>query len=202
VHALIRCTSSYVKLLTSLDRSGSVNLKIYCKDRNTSNYYPRDDWYLWYLRRRRTHGEAVPRVKYCTKSIVGLAANFIKSCSNCASPMADKRSKPLLNHVKVKGNVDASFFDDIKPFRDSNGMFISGSYSYLEHVRLCLVSIPNPDSLRRRCNLNQRAKGYAGLHIFHQSKFSRFPKISPLYLKILDFPKKTLLQIAQLQQFP
>jgi hypothetical protein len=54
--------------------------------------------------------------------------------------MADKRSKPLLNHVKVKVNVDASFFDDIKPgavsavIRDSNGMFISGSYSYLEHV--------------------------------------------------------------------
>jgi hypothetical protein len=120
--------------------------------------------------------------------------------------MADKRSKPLLNHVKV--NVDASFFDNIKPgavsavIRDSKGMFISGSYSYLEHMRLCLVRIPNPDSLRRRYNLNQRAKGYAGLHIFHQSKFSSFPKISPLYLKILDFPKKTLLKISQLQQFP
>jgi hypothetical protein len=43
-------------------------------------------------------------------------------------------------------NVDASFFDDIKSgavsavIRYSKGMFISGSYSYLEHVESALTA--------------------------------------------------------------
>jgi hypothetical protein len=41
-------------------------------------------WYLWWMRRARTHGENVHQVKHCVTSMIGLAANFIKSYSKTA----------------------------------------------------------------------------------------------------------------------
>jgi hypothetical protein len=35
-------------------------------------------WYLWWMRRRRTHGEVVPSVNNCKLSILSVATNFEK----------------------------------------------------------------------------------------------------------------------------
>jgi hypothetical protein len=126
----------YILQESAVDRSGSVILENLLRGPNhaipnipqitTREMITVTCWYLWYLRRRRTHGEVVPPAKYCTNSIIGLAANFIKSCLNGTSPVVDKWSKPLSNHVKV--NVDASFFDDIK----------SGAVSAVITLKVCL----------------------------------------------------------------
>lgn len=36
-------------------------------------------WYIWWLRRRRTHGETIPPIPKCAASIRGLAANYAKA---------------------------------------------------------------------------------------------------------------------------
>jgi ribonuclease HI len=77
--------------------------------------------------------------------------------------VVDKWSKPLSDHVKV--NADASFFDDIKSgavsavIRDSKGMFISGSYSYLKHVESASTAeaITMRDGLKLAKNLGCNA---------------------------------------------
>ena len=71
------------------DRSGSVVLQEILKSTPTSvPGYERirihdtvavAAWYIWWLRRRRTHGESVPPVKRCVASILVIAANSAAS---------------------------------------------------------------------------------------------------------------------------
>jgi hypothetical protein len=91
-------------------------------------------WYIWWIRRRRIHDEPVPPVKYRATSILGLTANFIKSCYHCAAPSGAKWVRPLSNHVKL--NVDATFLADARAgatataIRDDKGWFLAGSCAY------------------------------------------------------------------------
>jgi ribonuclease HI len=95
-------------------------------------------WYIWWIRRRRTHDDPVPPVKYRATSILGLTANFIKSLSHAAASSGAKWMRPLSNYVKL--NVDAAFLADVHVgataavIRDDKGQFLVGSCAYLEHV--------------------------------------------------------------------
>ena len=70
------------------DRAGSVILEILLR-RQDNLFQCMDNiglketltiacWYLWWLRRRRTHDETVPPVNKCRTSILAMAANFAK----------------------------------------------------------------------------------------------------------------------------
>jgi ribonuclease HI len=95
-------------------------------------------WYLWWMRRARTHDESVPPVKHCVASMIGLAANFIRSYSRTTIPGAIRWCPPLSNNVKL--NVDDAFFEDQRAgaiaavIRDHKGRFIAASYAYIPHV--------------------------------------------------------------------
>ena len=95
-------------------------------------------WYLWWMRRCRTHDEPVPPMGRCKISILTMAANFVKA-SKPTGPMSQNRwSKPPPRHVKL--NVDASFHEDTKSgatgaiIRDYQGLFIAACGRFIPHV--------------------------------------------------------------------
>jgi hypothetical protein len=71
------------------DRSGSVVLEILLQEPSTcvpgfsSIMVPEliatTCWYIWWLRRRQTHGESTPPVHKCISSIRALVANYAKA---------------------------------------------------------------------------------------------------------------------------
>jgi hypothetical protein len=63
-------------------------------------------WYLWWLRRKRTHGEEVPPIYSCRMSILSMAANSAHATKPSAA-MDSKWKVPIPRYVKL--NVDASF---------------------------------------------------------------------------------------------
>jgi ribonuclease HI len=92
-------------------------------------------WYLWWMRRRRTHDEAVPPVFKCKMSILGIATNAAKA----THPIADevKWNKPETRQVKA--NVDATFHSDTFSgavgvvARDYQG-YVAAACKFLLHV--------------------------------------------------------------------
>jgi ribonuclease HI len=139
---------SIINEVVGEDRSGSVVLEILLRQPASSmpnmpqirvqELIGVTCWYLWWLRRKRTHGEPVPQVKTCATSILGLTANFMKSYTCDAGPSMMKWSRPLSKFVKV--NVDAAFQVDIQAgataavIRDTQGRFIAASCYYLQHI--------------------------------------------------------------------
>jgi hypothetical protein len=95
-------------------------------------------WYLWWIRRKRTHDESVPTNYKCKMLILAMAANAARVIGR-SSPNSDaKWCKPEPRQVKV--NVDASFYTDLHAgsigaiARDYQGSFIAENTVYLPHV--------------------------------------------------------------------
>jgi ribonuclease HI len=101
-------------------------------------------WYLWWLRRQRTHDEPTPPVYKCKMSILAMTANAAKVGTNKAQVITVKWSKPEVRQVKV--NVDASFHADScsgaigAVIRDVKGDFIAASTNYIPHVASAMVA--------------------------------------------------------------
>jgi hypothetical protein len=64
-------------------------------------------WYLWSIRRRRTHGESVPPVYKCKLLILAIATNAVKVSKLPIGSGEIRWSK--LEPRALKLNVDASF---------------------------------------------------------------------------------------------
>jgi ribonuclease HI len=94
-------------------------------------------WYLWWIRRRRTHGDSVPPIYRCKLSILAISANAAK-VSKPPSTESIKWSKPDPRWLKL--NVDASFHVDKFAgaagaiIRDFEGSFVAAKCVPLPHV--------------------------------------------------------------------
>jgi ribonuclease HI len=95
-------------------------------------------WYLWWLRRRKTHNEQVPPIYRCKISILSITAYAAKAIRPMLATNTEKWRCPEPRQVKL--NVDASFFSDSREgatgavLRDYKGRFIAASTTYLPHV--------------------------------------------------------------------
>jgi hypothetical protein len=67
-------------------------------------------WYIWWLRRRQTHGEQIPPIQQCVNSIRAITANARKSVSQVISVAKNVWVRPLARNLKL--NVDAAFIID------------------------------------------------------------------------------------------
>jgi ribonuclease HI len=95
-------------------------------------------WYLWWIRRRRTHNEDVPPLYKCKLSILSITTNAARASKTRPDGLAVKWVRPRPRQVKL--NVDASFHEDTKDgaagaiLRDYKGDFIAASMKYIPHV--------------------------------------------------------------------
>jgi ribonuclease HI len=95
-------------------------------------------WYLWWLRRRRTHNEAVPPINRCKMSILTMAANQANSFKPEGASSEIKWTRPEPRHLKL--NVDASFYADScsgatgAVLRDYQGQFVAASTRFLPNI--------------------------------------------------------------------
>jgi ribonuclease HI len=129
-------------------------------------------WYLWWIRRRRTHNEVVPPIFRCKMSILSITANALRA-SKPAGTTEARWSKPKPRHVKL--NVDASFLEDRHAgavgavIRDFQGNFIAASCVFLPHVTnpLMAEAIAMREGLKLaneiRCNTVQAESDSTGV---------------------------------------
>jgi ribonuclease HI len=95
-------------------------------------------WYLWWLRRRKTHNEQVPPIYRCKFSILSITTNAAKALRPSLAINTEKWRRPEPRQVKL--NVDASFFSDSREgatsaiLRDYKGRFIAAYTTYLPHI--------------------------------------------------------------------
>jgi ribonuclease HI len=93
-------------------------------------------WYIWWLRRRRTHDEEVPPVNRCMISILSITSNAKVGRKGHSTGAVWVKPKPRY----VKLNVDASFHVDSRTgavgaiLRDSHGRFLAASTKYVPYV--------------------------------------------------------------------
>jgi ribonuclease HI len=94
-------------------------------------------WYLWWMRRQRTHGEPVPPIFKCKVSILSITANAAKAGSKNPARQI-KWEKPLVRQVKI--NVDGSFSQSSHSgaagavMRDYTGNFMAASTVYFPNI--------------------------------------------------------------------
>jgi hypothetical protein len=95
-------------------------------------------WYLWWLRRRQTHGESIPPVFRCKLSILAITANASKASGPSLINRDEKWQKPEPRVLKL--NTDASFYADSCAgsagaiIRDYEGSFVAASCRPLSYV--------------------------------------------------------------------
>jgi hypothetical protein len=133
---------------TSVDRAGSAVLE-YLLGHNGNTPHGFDSvklketicvlaWYLWWIRRRRTHNEEVPPLFKCKMSILAITANAMKA-ENKSPVVTDKWTRPPPRTLKL--NVDASFVEEEKTGvvgavrRDYMGNFMHAKCELLPHVQ-------------------------------------------------------------------
>jgi hypothetical protein len=94
-------------------------------------------WYLWWIRRRRTHNESVPPISQCRMSVLLITLNTFKAMSKAPGPKP-KWEKPNPRQFKI--NVDGSYHADSGAgsvgcvARDSAGRFLAASTIYLPNI--------------------------------------------------------------------
>jgi ribonuclease HI len=95
-------------------------------------------WYLWWLRRRRTHNEDIPPLHKCKFSILAIVANSALENKSLQVDSTTRWQRPLPRQVKL--NVDASYHADVGTgavgavIRDYEGKFIAASTKFIPHV--------------------------------------------------------------------
>ena len=95
-------------------------------------------WYIWWTRRRQSHGEQVPPPHKCAVSICAITANAARMNDQCAGPAKKVWLRPTGNNVKI--NVDAAFrVEDHSGasgvvIRNNQGVFLAASSTFISHV--------------------------------------------------------------------
>jgi hypothetical protein len=95
-------------------------------------------WYIWWLRRRQSHGEQIPPTQNCVTSIRAMAANAAKMNVPMYTQGKKMWLKPGANTLKL--NVDATFSEENKNgasgavLRNSQGVFVAASNKFIPHV--------------------------------------------------------------------
>ena len=95
-------------------------------------------WYLWWIKRRRTHDEDVPPLYKYKLSILSITATSRKVLKKAGAGTIPTWTRPPPRQVKL--NVDASFVEDLHAeatgavLHDYQGKFIVASSSFLPHV--------------------------------------------------------------------
>ena len=113
-------------------------------------------WYIYWLRRRRTHDEEVPPVKRCMISILSITSNA--KAVGKGRTEASSWIKPKPRYVKL--NVDASFHVESGSgavgaiLRDYEGRFIAAESKFISHVG----SVPEAEALAMKEGLNFACK--------------------------------------------
>jgi ribonuclease HI len=158
LHLLFQCPTTadlwgsfglqnYIDTIISANQSGSGVLEAILK--SNSNVMPGLDlglkevvstvsWYIWWIRRRRTHNEDVPPMRRCKMSILAIVANYAKAASQSMEAPITKWERPQPRQVKV--NVDGSFYADTftgavgAVLRDYQGQLIAAPCKYLPQV--------------------------------------------------------------------
>jgi ribonuclease HI len=140
--------SSIIANALLADRSGSAVLEhILCLPDNTPSGFAVVQfkelvavtcWYLWWLRRRRTHGESVPPIFRCKISILAITANAMKASKSILVTGEERWQRPEPRVLKL--NTDASFYADMRAgsvgaiIRDFEGSFVAASCRPISHV--------------------------------------------------------------------
>jgi ribonuclease HI len=158
LHLLFQCPTAadlwgtfglqnFIDAFISANQSGSVVLEQILK--SNSNVIPGLDlglkevvstvaWYLWWIRRRRTHNEDVPPMRRCNMSILAIVANYAKAAFQSREAPSSKWERPQPRQVKV--NVGGSFYADSYTgavgavLRDYQGQLIAASCKFLPQV--------------------------------------------------------------------
>jgi ribonuclease HI len=95
-------------------------------------------WYLWWMRRQRTHGEPVPPISKCKISILSIASNAALPVLSWDPEGSAQWKKPEPRHVKL--NVNASFYAETGAgaagaiIRDFRGTFVAAAGVFISHV--------------------------------------------------------------------
>lgn len=139
--------SSVIDEAAGVDRAGSVVLEYLLRRENGDTpgvefIGSRETiavacWYLWWIRRRRTHNETVPPMSHCRMSVLSITANAAKAASR-PTPSTKKWVRPNPRQLKV--NVDGSFHADVfagsagAVLRDFQGRFVAATTTYIPNV--------------------------------------------------------------------
>jgi ribonuclease HI len=94
-------------------------------------------WYIWWIRRKLSHGEEVPLISQCINSIKGITANStnVKSCS-----LETKETWQRTRSSIIKLNVDAAYSLETGTsasgavLRNYKGDFITAASTFIPHV--------------------------------------------------------------------
>jgi hypothetical protein len=95
-------------------------------------------WYLWWMRRRRTHNEEVPPLYRCKISILSITANATKCRAKKYRNNDDSWERPESRQLKL--NVDASYYHEEHVgamgaiLRDHTRSFIAATRRPISHV--------------------------------------------------------------------
>jgi ribonuclease HI len=95
-------------------------------------------WYIWWIRRRLSHGEQIPPIRNCVSSIRAITVNSSRAKSVNYNVEKITWLKPRGNFVKV--NVDAAFNAEEGNgatgaiIRNSQGMFLAAGARFIPHV--------------------------------------------------------------------
>jgi ribonuclease HI len=95
-------------------------------------------WYIWWLRRRQSHGDHVPPIRHCINSIRAITANAGKAMTPVSSVKKHVWLKPCASNLKL--NVDAAFSIETKSgaigavIRDCQGNFVAATNEFIPHV--------------------------------------------------------------------
>jgi hypothetical protein len=79
-------------------------------------------WYIWWMRRRRSHGDQVPPIQKCAISIRAIIANSARAKTHANTLVNSKWVRPRCHVVKL--NVDTAFMVE-----DHNGAAGAGAVS-------------------------------------------------------------------------
>jgi hypothetical protein len=94
-------------------------------------------WYLWWIRRRRTHNETVPPLFRCKMSVLAISGNAAQARGK-PSVIENRWETPLARQLKV--NMDGSFHLEEHEgaagaiIRDCEGKFIAASSVFLTNI--------------------------------------------------------------------
>jgi hypothetical protein len=100
-------------------------------------------WYLWWIRRRRSHNENIPPMAQCRMSVLAIAANSAKAHEG-KKVQAIRWSKPDRHQIKL--NVDGYFFSEFMNgaagaiLRDYKGQFIAATSIFLQNTSSAMAA--------------------------------------------------------------
>jgi ribonuclease HI len=95
-------------------------------------------WYIWWLRRRQSHGEQVPPVRHCINFITAITSNSGKATTPESSVKKHVWLKPCPRNLKL--NVDAAFSIETQSgaigavIHDCQGNFVAAINEFILHV--------------------------------------------------------------------